>query len=165
MPKQMPPGASAETREVNGEPLYVGRSLPIHIRYESDWGDPLGADLPIVKYFYRDRRLSTWAIGAKPLLDGSLDRALRDPVRLCMYLRSLPADDVEGHMYAEPVNLPPEPANLIQLGPFRHRARRRYGRSEGERAAIDAVLHYLYWKPDLAAERLITDITSKGIFS
>ena len=161
MPRGMRPGAQFTTLEREGRTVYVGHSLPIRIRYEADWGDPLGTELPIVKYFYRDRWLSTWAIGAKPLLDGSLDQALRDPVRLNVYMSRLPGEFVEGGMYAAPL-YPSRPT--IDLGPMKHTATRTYGPNQLGQAAMDAVLHYLYGNPSVAAERLITDITSKGVF-
>ena len=65
MPRGMPPGAWFTTLERSGRTVYVGHSLPIRIRYEADWGDPLGSEPPFVKYFYRDRWLASWAIEAR----------------------------------------------------------------------------------------------------
>lgn len=161
MPRGMPPGAWFTTLERSGRTVYVGHSLPIRIRYEADWGDALGSEPPFVKYFYRDRWLASWAIEARSLLDGSLDRALKDPVRLNIYMGGPPGEFLEGGMYAESL-YSSEPA--IDLGPLRLDAPRVYGPDERGQAAIDAVLHCLYGKPWVAAERLITDITSKGIF-
>ena len=159
---RMPPAVSVTTYEVNGTTVYAARSLPIYIRYESDWGGPLGTEMPSVRFFYLDRWLTTWAVGAKPLLDGSLDRILRGPVRLRLNLCRVPQEFVDGYMYAEPVA---DPSNLVDLGYARHRPTRRYGPHDLARAATDAVLYYLYGRPEIAAERLIRDITSKGIFS
>ena len=72
-----------------------------------------------------------------------------------------PGEFVDGSMYAEPLS---SSARMIDMGPMKHRAPRTYGPDERGQAALDAVLHYLYGKPAVAAERLITDITSKGIF-
>ena len=161
MPRGMPPGAWFTSEERNGTTVYRGHSLPIRIRYEADWGDPLGSELPIVKFFYRDRWLATWALGAKPLLDGSLDRVFKDPVRLIVYMSQPPGEFIEGSMYVEPLY---SSMGTIDLGYMKHATPRIYGPAERGQAAIDAVLHYLYGKPEVAAERLITDITSKGIF-
>lgn len=56
------------------------------------------------------------------------------------------------------------PPWAIDLGPLKLEAPRAYGPDDRGQAAVDAVLHCLYGKPWVTAERLITDITSKGIF-
>jgi hypothetical protein len=46
----------------------------------------------------------------------------------------------------------------------RYRPDRPYGPDEGPQVVIDTVLRYLYLDPERAAERLITDVTSKSAF-
>lgn len=159
---RMPPGATAESREVDGRTVYIGRSLPIRIRYEAEWGEPDGTGLPIVRFFYRDRWLNSWAAGARAHLDGELDRALEGRVRLYVYVSRFTDECVDGSMYAEPVAHPRRRALL--LGTIGYRPDRPYGPDEGPRVAIDTVLRYLYPNPEQAAERLITDITSQSAF-
>lgn len=159
---RMPPGATAESREVDGRTVYIGRSLPILIRYEAEWGEPDGTGLPIVRFFYRDRWLNSWAVGARAHLDGELDHALGDRVRLHVYVSRFTDELVEGSMYAEPVAQPKRRALL--LGTIGYRPDRSYGPDEGPRVAIDTVLRYLYPNPEQAAARLITDITSRSAF-
>lgn len=158
---RIPPGATASTREVDGRSVYIGRSLPIRIRYEAEWGEPDGTGLPIVRFFYRDRWLNTWAVGARPHLDGELDRALGGRVRLRAYVSRFTGEFVDGSLYAEPLA---QPKRMLLLGSFSYRPDRPYGPDEGLRVAIDTVLRYLYPNPEQAAERLITDITSKSAF-
>ncbi|MFW6080115.1 MAG: hypothetical protein ACODAE_10870, partial [Gemmatimonadota bacterium] len=149
---RMLPGATASTYVTNGVTVHVARSLPIHIRYEAEWGDPDETGLPIVRFFYRDRWLNTWAVGAKAHLDGMLDRALSGRVRLRVHVSRLPGEYVDGSMYAEPLA---HPKQMLFLGPMRHRPSRPYGPDEGPQVAIDALLRYLYLDPEKAAERLI----------